>query len=128
MQNPGDYDKSDFIRWLVCQTQRDDLVGDIATDVKTELNNNLITEDIGYKKLYSRIKTVINPDYWDVNNMEEHGFEKFEESGEEPPPGYNPFVNPLVCLKIAWHEYKTGDNIVDGIMCRSNIPEKYSHL
>lgn len=108
--------KTNFMNWLIEQRHRDDLVGDIAGDVKRELDENLIPLDIGYQKLYWRIKSKINPDEWDINFMDETGFEPFEKSGKKPPKNFVPFVNPLLCLDMAWHEFKTGENIVEPFM------------
>ncbi len=111
-----DTTKAEFILWLIQQKERDDLVGDLARDVNSEIENEKITPDIGYKKLYSRIKSLTNPEDWDINRMEDTGYEKFKELDEEPPENFVPVVNPLLCLKMAWHEFKTGEIIVDDFM------------
>lgn len=111
-----DNTKAEFILWLIQQKERNDLIGDLARDVNSEIENEKITPDIGYKKLYSRIKSMIDPEDWDINRMEDSGFDRFKVQGVEPPDNFIPMVNPLLCLKMAWHEFKTGENIVDDFM------------
>jgi hypothetical protein len=100
-----------FIDWLIKQLDRDDLIGDVALDIKRVIKQDLISKTSNYENIWEYIS----------DNFEKHNFfiqhsdadpdkkrhEVEKQIGHKLHDSYVNTVSPLLCLQLAWDEYES---------------------
>lgn len=100
-----------FIDWLISQSNRDDLVGDIANDTNKAINKGLIPNDATYRQIYAYIKNNVDLSKFFIQHTDkspETKREKIEQKlGIKLTDSYINSYSPLYCLKLAFKKYKS---------------------
>ena len=102
--NSGKYKESvpSFLTWLLNQTRRDDLIGDISIDVKIEVNRGIIPITATFEVIFDHVNESIDHTDFNIHFPNDSGFEGFKrEIGREPQKGFRPKIEPFVMLKIS---------------------------
>jgi hypothetical protein len=104
-----------FIDWLIQQIGRDDLIGDVAIDVKREIDMGIIKPKLSYSQIFKHIKRVQRGRYFVQHNDKDDPETKRKKIEKKMSKELNrPFklndsyVNshsPLYCLQLAYNEY-----------------------
>ena len=99
-----------FVDWLVKQSDRNDLVGDVSRDVVESIENGDFDSRPMFSDIWKYIESNFNTsNFFIQHNDSEPDFKrrKVEERlGRKLHDSYADSVSPLVCLQLAWDEYE----------------------
>lgn len=97
--------------WLIKQSERDDLIGDVALDTKRAIEQDLISRSSNFKQVWEYIDEHFEKHNFFIQNTDEDPNEKRreveKEIGSKLYDSYANSVSPLLCLQLAWDEYES---------------------
>lgn len=102
--------KISFVDWLLKQSKRDDLIGDIAKDTKLLIQQKKIPINSNYTDLFNYIKNNVDISKFFIQHTDKYPDIKRKEIeskfGIQLNDNYANSCSPLYCLNLAFNEYK----------------------
>lgn len=100
-----------FIDWLIKQSDRDDLIGDVALDTKRAIEQDLLSKASNYESIWEYINDNFDKHIFFIQHSDTDPDKKRHEVekhiGHKLYDSYANTVSPLFCLKLAWDEYES---------------------
>ncbi len=102
-----------FINWLIQQSERNDIIGDVAFDTKVTIEKGFLSMSANYEDIWK----YISDNYESHNFFHQHTESDTElkkkqldlenEIGHKLREDFTITISPLMCLQFAWDEYET---------------------
>ncbi|MBL7973360.1 MAG: hypothetical protein JNJ85_00510, partial [Candidatus Kapabacteria bacterium] len=100
-----------FIDWLIKQTERDDLIGDVALDTKRSIEQGSLSKTSTFANIWEYIDEHFNKYNFFIQHTDADPDGKRQavekQMGLKLPDSYANSVSPLLCLQLAWDEYES---------------------